>query len=183
MAEMVTDRFLRQAFGHKMRRAGVTQGVRPASWALDIESAHAAHDNPVQAARDKRSYRRPESQEQGPRKATRPYQLQIPQDSLAHLCGERVVLLATLLRTTDMKDLTFPVHVIHGQGDDLAATQAVDGKQQHDGTIAYVLGVVRCSAGDESPDVLPLGSHRQRFLCEQSRTGNCSCQAGRAATL
>jgi hypothetical protein len=83
-----------------------------APWALDVECIHAAHDNVVQAAGDQRAHRRPEGQEQGSRTATGPDKLQIPQDGLAHVCGERVVLFTTLLRAADVKDLPLPVHGI-----------------------------------------------------------------------
>lgn len=183
MAEMIADLLQRHALGHQMRRAGVTQGMPSAPWTLDIECVHAGHDNVVQAVGGQRSYRSPDGQEQGPRRAAGSDQLQIPQDGLSHLCGERVVLFATLLRATDVKDVPLPVHVIQRQGNNLTTTQAVDGKQQQDGTITYIFGVVRCGTGDESSHVLPLGSDGQFLLREQPGALDCGCKAGCTAAL
>src|SRR5258708_11578582 len=49
--------------------------------------------------------------------------LQVSQDRLADLCGQRVILFASLFRATDTQDLLLPVDILQGQGEDLSATQ------------------------------------------------------------
>ena len=56
-----------------------------------------------------------------------------------------------------------------GQCNHLPAPQAVDGEQQQDGSIANVRGSVSVGAGDQSANVLPSWTHRQRFVLEQAR--------------
>ena len=69
-------------------------------------------DQVMQAAGSQRSKRSLDRQEQRARSAARPHLLQVSQDRVAHVGGQWVILFASLLRTTDVKDLLLPTYVV-----------------------------------------------------------------------
>src|SRR5690348_16003010 len=98
MAEVVADLLERQPLSDKMGRAGVTQRVRPLTRALNAQGAHAWRHQVVQTACDQRPQRSLDREEQAAQRAARPNLLHVAKDRVADVGGQRVVLLAALLR-------------------------------------------------------------------------------------
>jgi hypothetical protein len=87
--------------------------------------------------------------------------LQVSKDRITHVDRQWVILLATLLRASDVKDLLLPTYIFQRQSNDLTATQPVHGEQQQDGAITNVLRTVGVGTGDESLHILPRRTHRE----------------------
>ena len=128
MAEMIANLLERQAFGHKMSCAGMAQRMRSLSGTADTQCLQARRHSVMQAIWRQRPQRRLERHEQPARGAARSHLTNIAKDRIANLGGQRVVLLATLLGTYDVKDVMLPVDVVQSQCDHLAAPQAIDRK-------------------------------------------------------
>jgi hypothetical protein len=105
------------------------------------------------------------------------------QDGLADVGSQWVILFAALLRAADVKDATFPIHIIQRERNNFTSTQSVHGKQKQYGAIADILRYVGSGAGYEPTNVFPLWSNRKILLCEQSWAAYCVCQSQGTTSL
>ena len=122
MAEMVSDLLERQAFGHKVGCTGVTQRVRSVVGAADVQYPHARRDQVMQAAGSQRANWSLDRQEQRARCTALAHLLQVSKDRIAQVGRQWVILLATQLRSSDVKDLLLPTYIVQRQSNDLTAT-------------------------------------------------------------
>src|SRR5471032_1411166 len=157
--------------------------MRSTTTATDIQNPQSSVDQVVQTRRRERTKRRSYGEKQRARDNMRSHLLQIPQNCFTYLGCERVVLFAPLLRTADVKDVMFPVHVVQSQCNDFPPSQSVDREEQQNRAVPDIMATVRISAANESLHVFPLPPGWQRLVAEQTRSFDTGGESLRAPGL
>ena len=114
--------------------------------------------------------------------ASRARFLQVAQNRVSNGCHQRVLLCATLLRTSDMKDLAAPVNILQVEPHHLAAPQSVDNQQHDHRTVAQIDRAVAGKTGDESLHIFPIRPERQTLLSIHHWCFNAGSNVGTGKT-
>ncbi|EEF27603.1 conserved hypothetical protein [Ricinus communis] len=157
--------------------------MRAAMIATDVQNSQSSFDQVVQTRRRERTKRGAYGDKQGARDNVRSHLFQVSQNCFTYLGCKRVVLIAPLLWTADVKDVMFPVHVVQSQGNDFTPSQSVDREEQQNGAVPDIMGTVRIGAANESLHVFPLRPGWKRLVAEQTRSFDTGGESLRAPGL
>lgn len=142
MSEMPSHFCQRQALRKQVRSAGVSKAVRTGSRRFDLQPLHAITDHSVEPAWSKRSMGSMEPQEEFLIGAFRTHFSHVALDCVSQRWYHRADSRPALFGKRDSQRTIFPVHIAQPDAPDLSDAHPINGQQQQDRTIPYVVWMI-----------------------------------------